>query len=188
MEIWKDIPGYEGMYQISSEGRVKSLEHYAKNGVGRRKVRERILKTYLAGSGRLYRYIKLHKDNVVETFLIHRLVGEAFIPNPDNKPCIDHIIPVSEGGGDNVDNLRWVTNEENMANEITKEHLINNPKVSTKVYRYSLDDVFEKEYPSLHEAGREGYGRKEIKKCCLGIRKQHKGHKWSYEPPQPLSA
>lgn len=182
MENWKDIQGYEGLYQISSEGRVKSLEHYVKNGVGYRKVRERILKIYLAGRDRQYRYVKLRKDNIPVAFSIHRLVGEAFIPNPDNKPCIDHIIPLSEGGSDNVDNLRWVTNEENMANELTREHLINNPKVSIKVYQYSLDMVLEKEYPSMHEAQRDGYGRKEIKKCCLGISKQHKGHIWSFEP------
>lgn len=173
IEEWRDIKGYEGLYQVSDWGRVKSLIKSLKS-----KKKEIILKTYLASFS--YHYVKLIKDGKRKQFTVHKLVAETFIPNPDNKLQIDHI------SGDKNDNskwnLKWATQKENMNNPVTKEKRLNNPKVSIKIYQYTLDGKLVHIYQSMHEAERDGYGRKEIKKCCLGIIKQHKGYKWSYVP------
>lgn len=111
MEIWKDIDGYEGLYQVSNEGRVKSL---ARNGIvayGNR-LKDRILKPYT----QIYKSYRLCKDGKANKEMEHILVAKAFIPNPENKPCVDHINDIPTDN--RVENLRWVTHQEN--NE--KEH------------------------------------------------------------------
>lgn len=118
-EIWKDIKGYEGLYQVSNLGRVKSLQRYVKSWkYGKMLRKERFLSLTCNTQG--YRVVGLRKNNETKQFKVHRLVGEAFIPNPENKPHIDHIIPVSDGGTDEVWNLRWCTQKENNNNQITK--------------------------------------------------------------------
>ena len=113
-EIWKDIPGYEGMYQISNFGRVKSLEREVNIkllniGWAKRKVPELIRKQTVYKNG--YAGIQLHKQQRVRLHLIHRLVAQAFIPNPGGKPEVNH------KNGDKldncIDNLEWVTASEN---------------------------------------------------------------------------
>lgn len=107
-EIWKDIKGYEGLYKCSNFGRVISTKQ--KNGV----------RDYLIGSmnDKGYCVVSLNKDGVLKTFAVHRLVAEHFIPNPENKPEIDHID--TNPSNNRVSNLRWVTHEENMNNPTTK--------------------------------------------------------------------
>lgn len=110
-EVWKDIVGYEGLYQISNLGRVKSL-NYKHTG------KERILKDRKTNKG--YLRAVLYKEGKQKQFLVHRLVAEAFVPNPENKPCIDHI---DTNPLNNVcTNLRWVTQKENCNNSLSKEH------------------------------------------------------------------
>ena len=105
MEIWKEIKGYEGLYEVSSEGRVNSLGR--KPGIMR------------PGTSKGYLKVGLTKDGIRSMFRVHRLVAEAFIPNPDNKPEVDHI------NGDRKDNraenLRWMTHKENNNNPVTLE-------------------------------------------------------------------
>lgn len=95
-EIWKDIDGYEGLYQVSNLGRVKSSKH------------DIILKTY---SNRGYHQVQLSKNNIKSNKTIHRLVAQAFIPNPDNKPQVNHID--EDKTNNKVSNLEWVTAKEN---------------------------------------------------------------------------
>ena len=106
-EIWVDIKGYEGLYQVSNQGRVKRLY---KNG------KIRILKPSLDNNG--YLYVTLSKNNKPKIFKLHRLIAINFIPNPENKPCIDHINTIRTDN--RVENLRWVTKKENSNNPLSK--------------------------------------------------------------------
>lgn len=85
VEFWKDINDYEGLYQVSNLGRVKSLTRILKDG---RKWEEKIIKPGNNGHG--YLQVNLHKNGKQKNFFIHRLVAEAFIPNPDNLPYVNH--------------------------------------------------------------------------------------------------
>lgn len=108
MEEWRDIKGYEGLYQISSLGEVKSVERISPQG---HRLKERIRKTYIDRYG--YRAINLCKNGVITKYDIHRLVAIAFIPNPEEKPQVNHI----DGNKLNncVENLEWNTCSENIS-------------------------------------------------------------------------
>lgn len=111
-EIWKDIEGFEGYYQVSNCGDIKSLDRYTicnRSGTQfARHVPERILRQTSDCDG--YFRINLIKDNHERGFAVHRLVAQAFIPNPENKPTVNHI----DGNKQNncVDNLEWATYQE----------------------------------------------------------------------------
>lgn len=109
-EIWKDIVGFERMYQVSNLGRVKSMGKiiYKSNGV-RQTFSERILKPGRGSHG--YYGVALYNKGMGETHLIHRLIADAFIPNPDNKPMINHID--SDKTNNSISNLEWVNGKEN---------------------------------------------------------------------------
>lgn len=110
MEIWKAIKDYEGLYEVSNLGRIKSLERYVKGVYGLRFNKECILKPRVDGNG--YLECCLWKNNKQRQLLIHRLVAEAFIPNPDNLPQVNHI---NEDKTDNrVENLEWCTASYNL--------------------------------------------------------------------------
>ena len=103
-EIWKDILGYEGLYQVSNFGRVKSLERlikYTENKIVLRKCR--IIKTHTNKCG--YVYVVLHKDGNKKNYLVHRLVAEVFISNPDNLPQVNH--KDENKLNNSVENLEW---------------------------------------------------------------------------------
>ena len=108
-EVWKDIEGYEGLYQVSNFGNIKSLPKVRHNGRGTYIQKEKILKPSNTSTG--YKKIELCKDGKRKGFKVHRLVAIAFIPNPDNKPEVNHI----DGNkiNNNIDNLEWVTSSEN---------------------------------------------------------------------------
>lgn len=117
MEIWKDIPGYDGLYQVSNLGNVKRAKktYFCGNdGATKRVLEERFI---VGDISRGYKRVALWDGGKYTRFMVHRLVAQAFIPNPDNKPYIDHI----DGSRDNntVDNLRWCTHTENMNNPIS---------------------------------------------------------------------
>lgn len=109
MEKWKEIPGYEGLYEVSSYGKVRSMSRLRidKNGRPYTKV-GKVLKDKDTNG---YREVGLYKDSICTYFKIHRLVAMAFIPNPDNKPCVNH----KDGNKANniKSNLEWVTYGEN---------------------------------------------------------------------------
>lgn len=113
MEIWKSIKGYEGFYQVSNKGRIKSLKRKTIDG---RSLKEIIRKLGLGFTG--YYHIDLWKDNCAKTIKVHRLVAQAFIPNPDNKPQINHVNGIKSYN--EVDNLEWCTARENVQHSFNK--------------------------------------------------------------------
>ena len=190
-EIWKPIRDYEGLYEVSNLGRIKRLG----NDKNRK---EKILKPYKNKLG--YLRVTLSKDNKVKYMFIHRLVAIAFIPNPENKPCIDHINTIPSDN--RVENLRWATYKENMNNELTKEKLSGensnnygkprseeikkkisesqkggkNPK-ARGVFCYELN----KSWNTSAEVSRElNIDSSNITKCCKGKCKSVKGYHFCY--------
>ena len=111
IEEWREIEGYEGLYMVSNQGRVKSLVKW-----------HRILKPLNQGAG--YYSVILYKDRIARNFLVHRLVANAFIPNPENKPCIDHID--CNRHNNIVSNLKWCTHKENSNNVVTLKKIHDN--------------------------------------------------------------
>ena len=111
MEEWKDVVGYEGIYQVSSLGRIKSLERMRCHG---KTYKEKIKCSHLING---YVVVMLFKNGKHKNCKVHRLVAEAFIPKPENKPCIDHIDTNRENNC--VENLRWVTYQENYHNPLS---------------------------------------------------------------------
>jgi hypothetical protein len=108
MEIWKDVEGYEGLYQVSSEGRVKSLERSILSKSGSIRIKKEKI---LSQSKQRYCSVTL-SDNCKKIYpLVHRLLGKAFIPNIHNYPLVMHID--NDGTNNNVQNLKWGTYSDN---------------------------------------------------------------------------
>lgn len=110
-EEWRDVGGYEGLYQVSNLGRVKSLEKMR----GAFPQKEMIKKQFYSNG---YLRCQLHKNGKSRKIFVHRLVAEAFIPNPNNKPQVDHID--RNRSNNNIQNLRWCTAKENVLFEGTR--------------------------------------------------------------------
>lgn len=192
-EVWKPIKGYEGLYEISNLGKIKSLKRILiyKNGHNRpmfeRIMTARVSKGYLC--------VNLYKNGKIKTSRIHRLVAEAFVPNPYNKPYIDHIDTIKTNN--RYDNLRWVTPKENTLNPITLNRIIsiikredtikNRIKAcktsnSKPVVQCTKDMIFVTEYKSATEAAKfNGFNRRNISHCCEGKRKTCSGYIWKYK-------
>lgn len=189
-EIWKDIKGYEGLYQISSFGNVKSLDRYIINKNGDKQF---FPKKYLTqGFSNGYLKVTLSKNNKQKTFRVHILVAKAFIPNHKNKSEVNHI----DGNKSNnrIDNLEWNTRSENelhayrnglaKPSDKQKQAVAKYAKenYSKKVIQYSLNGVFIKEWNSMHDVWRElGIRPSYICRCCKGLRNQTYGYIWKYK-------
>lgn len=177
IENWKPVIGYEGIYEISNKGLIRSIDRVIQiNGTSHR-IKGRVLSIYTDNLG--YQRITLSKEGKLHTMCIHKLVAEAFIPNPENKPCIDHID--TNPSNNCVDNLRWCTHSENMNNPLT----ILNSREGHKhkpVLQYDLKDNFITEYISGKEAARQvNIQQASLVRCLQGIQKTAGGYKWRYK-------
>lgn len=181
-ETWKQISGTT--YLVSDLGRV----HNTKT--------DTTLKPWFSSTG--YPFVGISVSGAMKKRPIHRLVAEAFIPNPENKPCIDHINTITTDN--RVENLRWVTHEENSQNPITIKRLKrttfkagdNNPKTMTgkfgllspvarPVLQMLKGNVI-REFECAREAMREtGIDCGSITKCCRKQRKTAGGYGWAYK-------
>ena len=168
-EIWKDIAGYEGYYQVSNLGRVKSLDRYVAttgNPSGERlikgKIKKQTLRCCRGDTG--YYYVTLNKNNISKLYLVHRLVAKAFIPNIDHLPCINH---KDENKINNcVDNLEWCTIAYNNSYGTARERSGN--KLSKSVLKFDLDGNFIKKYESLVTASNEeGVSKGNLENVCI---------------------
>lgn len=179
MEEWRTICGYEGLYQVSNYGKVKSLKYD----------KEKILKFGKKKNG--YLFVILCKEGKKKQFLVHRLVVNAFIPNPSSLPCVNH---KDENKTNNqVDNLEWCTYQYNIKYGTCQQRKVENTdwkaigrknaeKQSKKVYQYSQDGELIKIWQSTMECGRNGFKQSAVANCCIGYRKSHRGYIWSYTP------
>lgn len=174
-EIWKNIKGFENLYQVSNKGRIKSFRksnkffnqpfHFltpSKNQQG-------------------YNTVTLYKENKERhKFLVHRLVAEAFIPNLQNYPCINH----KDENKDNncVDNLEWCTYQYNNAYGTAKLRAIKTK--GKKVNQYSVDGIWIASYLSVGIAAKLlNISSTSIKDCCNGKCEFAHGYKWEYTNP-----
>ena len=184
MEEWREIEGYEGLYQVSNLGRVKSLKNHKGT------YREKILKPT---SDKLkYERVALYKNGKQKRFQIHRLVATAFILNPNNLPCVNHI---DENPSNNhVSNLEWCTYEYNInygsrnkkvSEKMKGKYIGSKHCKSKKVKCMTTGEIFD----SIADAGRKyNIGTGDISKCCRGKLKSAGKHPatcekmvWEYE-------
>lgn len=174
MVQWKDIEGYEGLYKISNSGDVLSVKRYKNNHNALQLVNEKLKTTHISNSG--YYYVILWKDNKSYMVSIHRLVAKHFIPNPENKPQVNHI----DGDKSNncVNNLEWVTCVENM------EHAIKNGLYDNKLKKidqYNTQGELIKTWESSMSVEKKlGYCNSNIIRCCKGRCKTAYGYIWKY--------
>lgn len=182
-EVWKDIKGYEGIYQVSNNGRIKSLERDKNNHSKKQKVEAKIRKNVLSKG---YYLCLLSKNGKNKMMRVHRLVAEAFIPNPKKHPIINHI----DGNKLNncVDNLEWCdySYNEKEAYRLGLRRYNNNLKVYTdnmkkRVNQYEINGKFIKTWDSVSDIHRQyNYTTTNICACCKNKRKTAYGYKWKY--------
>ena len=166
-EEWRDIIGYEGLYQVSNLGRVKSFLYY--NGTN-----ERIIKPIRLKNG--YYNVSLSKNKISKKIYIHRLVADAFIPNPNSYPIINH---KDENPSNNcADNLEWCTQKYNMNYGKLKEK---QKRESKSVLQYDLNNNFIKKWNSIADVERElNITHCNIVACLKNRRNNAGGFVWKY--------
>lgn len=167
-EIWKDIPNYEGLYQVSNTGKVKSIPHYTRNGAkcSVRLTKGKILAQYKMPNG--YMQVQLSKNELREKYYVHRLVASVFLDNKYNLSDVNHI----DGNKNNnsVDNLEWCSHRGNQI------HMYEN-RMTKKAYPVLCIET-NKSYNSMSEAERDtGISHKVIKKLCETGR-EYNGYHW----------
>ena len=191
-EIWKDIPGYAGTYQVGNYGRVKSL---TKSHIICNKhvvtAKEKVLKQRKVKG---YKIIELNHKGIARRFPVHVLVAKMFIPNPNNYTGIDHMD--TDRANNKFSNSRWRTHPMNMNNPITKEKIRNMPRIEGKenplfegkspdakaAIQYDMKNNIAAEYSSVHQAaGKNDFSYGCIARVCRGERKTYKKFKWSHE-------
>lgn len=193
-EIWLPVVGFEGLYEVSNLGKVKSLKFG----------KEKILIQVKMKNG--YLYVNLYKEGKVKTCRVHRLVCQAFLDNPNGYTCVNHKDECKTNN--RVDNLEWCDNKYNanyknaqarriastdfktfQARKVAStdwkavaEKLTNRQDLSKQVFQYTKNGTLVAIYPSVAECERNGYNSGAVSQCCRGERKSHKGYIWSYIP------
>lgn len=177
IEIWKDIKGYEGMYQVSNFGNVKAVERtkYIKHWTG--SIAKHTYPEHLLTFKKIknkYPQVNLYDGSRIRTATVHRLVAETFIPNPDNLPCVNH---KDENTTNNrVDNLEWCTWEynNNYGNHINCR--------CHPIEQYDLNGNLIRSYKSIRSVCRElNLPKNGILNCCKGLKQSAYGFVWKYK-------
>lgn len=185
-EQWRKIPNVE-YYEISNLGRVRSLDRVIVQKNGKEYIKKgRILKNSNHGNG----YYKVSfRIGDIKSAYVHRLVAMAFIPNPENKPCINHID--NDPSNNRADNLEWVTKQEN-----TDWMIKQGRNKRTAIWLKRLHETQKKDYKpvcgtniktgkkihfeSINATKNAGYQPSSVCMCCKHLWKQHKGYTWEY--------
>ena len=192
IEIWKtavyDGEIYEGLYQVSNWGRILSL-NYKNTG------KPDLMNPSDNGDG--YLQVRLSKNRKTKTCKVHRLIAETFLPNPENKPCINHKIQGKEGKKINMvifnedgtidkerTTIEWVTYKENnnygTHNERSAKTRTNGIR-SKRVLQLSLSGDLIREWESTQECGRNGFNQGNVAACCRGELPHYKRFLWMYK-------
>ena len=173
-EVWKDIKGYEGLYQVSNLGGIRSLNKFVNTkGKSKRLIKGKTLTPFCDKNG--YLLVNLYdKDNKVKQFRTHRLIAETFIPNPNNLPEVNHI---DENKQNNcIENLEWCTTRYN-CNYGTR-----NERIRKKVCQYDLNGNYIKTWDSIIQVEKDlNIFHSRIIEVCKNKRNQIGGYIWKYE-------
>ena len=190
VEVWKDYKNYEGLYQASNLGRMRSLDRWvsSKNG-SMQFIKGRILKPVTGSND--YLKVNLYKNNKQKTYLVHRIIAEAFIEIPEELKQyigtaylqVNHKDENKQNN--NVSNLEWCNSKYNCNFGTRNERVIaknTNGKLSKPVLQYTLDGKFVREWPSAKQAEREGgFNHGHIAACCKGKKNKHHNFIWKYK-------
>ena len=178
-EIWKDVDGFEKLYQVSNFGRIKSLSRIVNTSYGEtRRIKERILKPHKDKDG--YLIVTFSINGIHTTHKIHRLVAQAFIPNPDNKPTVNHINGIKTKN--NVENLEWATDlEQTLHKANVLGYDITPSKKCREVWKRKVIRGDGMVYDSIKEAAlNNNVPPSNITMCCQGKCKTIGGFTWKY--------
>lgn len=185
-EEWRNVVGYEGIYMVSSLGRIISLARYVerrfKNGVNSNyTTKPHLCKTFFSKKSPYERFVLCYKK--LDRRLVHRIVAEAFLPNPNNWPEVDHI---NDNPKDNrACNLQWCTPKINSSKEhhriaMSVQNVGHAASNRIPIVQLSLDGSFIKTYPSMAHTELDGFHHSAVCYVVQGKRKSHKGYKWMY--------
>ena len=182
IEEWRDIVGYEGLYQASNQGNIRSLGRTIRDSIGRvRKIRPKLLNPNVSSKRKNskdigYLQVRLTlKNGDAKNHLVHRLVAEAFIENVANKPTVNH--KDGDKHNNNIENLEWATYSENNYHAYDNYLKTDNRQVVRTNERGKIVGV----YKSIHEASREtGVDYRKIHKLCNAYDKYDGEYYWDY--------
>ena len=183
-EEWRDVIGYEGIYMVSNYARVASIKTNIEDRLRTRtKERKLVSIQQVLRNGKLYNNVRLYKNKQSKLLYLHRIVADAFIPNPNNYPEVDHID--RNGLNNSPNNLRWCTHQGNQNNINTKSAMVRshlNVQYHTRwkpVVQLRNGNIV-KIYQRMLDAESEGFSHVAIIHVIKGKSKSHKGYQWMY--------
>lgn len=172
-EEWRPIVGFEGLYEISNEGNVRSLNYMGSKG--------KIGNISLEFNSKGYLLAPLHLDNIRKRRRVHRLVAEAFIPNPKKLSQVNHID--EDKSNNHVSNLEWCSPKYNTNHGTRNKRAgegISKALSKPVVAVHPVNNKVVASFISTVEAGKSGYDPSSVSRCCRGFAKTHRGLHWQY--------
>ena len=179
-EEWRDVVGAEGLYMVSNLGRVASVFDTVTDRLRTRASKRIVLTPNRAiRNGKYYHTVRINR----KTTYVHRLVAQAFLPNTNNYPEVDHI---NRDGLDNrIENLRWCSHAQNQNNKNTREAMSKSGKLKRAVWFHIPvvqlhDNALIKTYACISDVKKDGHLPAGVVHCLKGKTKTHHGFTWMY--------